>query len=605
MRKSNFLIAIISLAILIVAGCEDPELGIIETGIIGADSDSFDRVSVFISQGGDSVYADTDILISSDFHVIIVRELAPDTGYAVTVTAYNENDSTLFEDSVTGITLSAGDERVVNFLIQMGSFAPTNLTASAISESEIDLAWVDNSVDEDGFVISRKTGTAFFAPYDTVAENVTSFSDAGLLESKEYTYRVFAYNYVGNSGFSNPASATTMATIPADPSNTWAVYDENITVKWKDNANNEDGFKVMRKSLSSGIFEEIGTNLANDTVFVDESTDLVETYTYKVSAYNSRGESGYSAEAKTTTISMIGSLDIEGSSASLQIVGNYAYVTNSYGLQIIDISDPQNPVFSSLIEYTYCVDIAVSSDGQYAYFTNFSYSNPEAGLHIYDLTDPANPDSIATLNIFAAVAVDLSDDNNHAYVTSYNVGEGAMHVVDISTPAAPAMLGTVSLGLGQPTDLEFDDYTCYIACGIEGMWVIDVDDPANPDSVGIYLGLPIAWGVCVDENFLYLSGGFSINILNVSSPAAPANVGVYNAPLNARDVKLYGDRLFVPDMNAGEFFIADVTNRAVPKTLGKTTISSVNSQPARVIVNEPYAYVVDVTGIRILFVGHY
>ena len=91
--------------------------------------------------------------------------------------------------------------------------APNNLTASAVSVSQIDLAWTDNANNEDGFKIERCTGTGCtsFAQITTVASNVTSHSDTGLTAETTYCYRVRAYNLVGNSDYSNTACATTQA----------------------------------------------------------------------------------------------------------------------------------------------------------------------------------------------------------------------------------------------------------------------------------------------------------------------------------------------------------------------------------------------------------
>jgi hypothetical protein len=85
---------------------------------------------------------------------------------------------------------------------------PTNLTAEAIDAGQITLGWKDNSSNETGFRIERKT-TGSFARIATVGAGVTSYADTGLAPSTTYTYRVCAYNSAGNSAYSNEASATT------------------------------------------------------------------------------------------------------------------------------------------------------------------------------------------------------------------------------------------------------------------------------------------------------------------------------------------------------------------------------------------------------------
>ncbi len=89
---------------------------------------------------------------------------------------------------------------------------PTNLAATAVSTSQINLSWSDNSQAEDGYKIERKlVGGADFVQIATVGTNVKTFSDIGLSANTTYIYRVRAFNTVaGNSGYSNVADATTL-----------------------------------------------------------------------------------------------------------------------------------------------------------------------------------------------------------------------------------------------------------------------------------------------------------------------------------------------------------------------------------------------------------
>ena len=87
--------------------------------------------------------------------------------------------------------------------------APSNLTATSISSSQINLTWQDNSSDETGFEIERKTGSGSYSQIATVGVNITSYSDTFLSCGTTYYYRVRAYTAVANSDYSNEASATT------------------------------------------------------------------------------------------------------------------------------------------------------------------------------------------------------------------------------------------------------------------------------------------------------------------------------------------------------------------------------------------------------------
>jgi hypothetical protein len=87
--------------------------------------------------------------------------------------------------------------------------APSDLTATAISPTQIDLAWHDNSSDEQGFRIERSLDGSAFDEIATVGSNVTTFSDTTAAPDTLSFYRVLAFNNFGNSDPSNIAFATT------------------------------------------------------------------------------------------------------------------------------------------------------------------------------------------------------------------------------------------------------------------------------------------------------------------------------------------------------------------------------------------------------------
>jgi uncharacterized repeat protein (TIGR01451 family) len=90
--------------------------------------------------------------------------------------------------------------------------APSNLTATAVSSSQINLKWQDNSGSETHFQVQRKTG--FWGTWSIIATlgaNTGSFAKTGLAAKTTYYYRIRACNTAGCSAWSNGASATTLA----------------------------------------------------------------------------------------------------------------------------------------------------------------------------------------------------------------------------------------------------------------------------------------------------------------------------------------------------------------------------------------------------------
>jgi len=122
---------------------------------------------------------------------------------------------------VTGGTLSctnpftAGSplatETVCTVTVTPPPTAPTSLSATAASPTQINLSWTDASSDETGFKIFRN-GTEL-TPSPKVGAGIATFSDTGLTCNTSYTYTVKATNANGDStaAATTPTTTTTSA----------------------------------------------------------------------------------------------------------------------------------------------------------------------------------------------------------------------------------------------------------------------------------------------------------------------------------------------------------------------------------------------------------
>jgi hypothetical protein len=182
--------------------------------------------------------------------------------------------------------------------------APSNLASLANSQSQITLTWSDNSADETGFKIERRTGGGQFAEIGSTNANVATFADTGLTAATSYIYRVRAVNAGGASGYSNETTATTQqsTSAPAAPSNLTATANSStqITLTWSDNSADETAFKIERRT-GSGSYAEVASTGSNVTSYVDASLTASTSYTYRARAVNTVGPSAYSNEASGTT----------------------------------------------------------------------------------------------------------------------------------------------------------------------------------------------------------------------------------------------------------------------------------------------------------------
>jgi len=92
---------------------------------------------------------------------------------------------------------------------------PSCLTAGAVSSSEVQLSWQDNSSDEASVQVWRKTGVeGAWAAAVSLPANSTSWSNTGLTSCTTYFYRVRACNESGCSDWSNTASAMASGLCP-------------------------------------------------------------------------------------------------------------------------------------------------------------------------------------------------------------------------------------------------------------------------------------------------------------------------------------------------------------------------------------------------------
>jgi hypothetical protein len=208
--------------------------------------------------------------------------------------------------------------------------APTGLTGAwngNANSPRITLNWTDNSSQEAGFTVQRASDANFTNGLTTLTTLPASagkgatvtYTDTTPARSSTYWYRVLANGeVVGDvtmAGFptmsadsvSNTAGGIntyTTATAPAAPSNLTgtAQAGPQVSLTWRDNANNETGFVVQRCSfvppaLPCTGFATIATpgprNNTGNVTYVDATVTGGNSYLYQVAAFNAGGTSAF------------------------------------------------------------------------------------------------------------------------------------------------------------------------------------------------------------------------------------------------------------------------------------------------------------------------
>jgi photosystem II stability/assembly factor-like uncharacterized protein len=87
---------------------------------------------------------------------------------------------------------------------------PGNLEVSAIDIGKVRLSWEDTSDNESGFVLQRRdVVNTNWIVVDTIPKNTTQYIDSSLAVPREYFWRMFSYNVIGKSAYSDTASLIT------------------------------------------------------------------------------------------------------------------------------------------------------------------------------------------------------------------------------------------------------------------------------------------------------------------------------------------------------------------------------------------------------------
>ncbi len=180
--------------------------------------------------------------------------------------------------------------------------APSGLSASATSVASIELSWdaAGGSVSE--YRIERRGPQGSFAQIASVSGAVTTYGDSGLQPATTYTYRVRACNNSGCSPFSNETTATTLPDAPGTPPGltATATSPSRIELSWGAASGVVGDYRLERRS-GGGAYILISTLPSSARSYADTDLEPATTYTYRISACNIGGCSGFSGEASATT----------------------------------------------------------------------------------------------------------------------------------------------------------------------------------------------------------------------------------------------------------------------------------------------------------------
>jgi YD repeat-containing protein len=224
---------------------------------------------------------------------------------AYTATASNSADSSwVLQFAAFKAASSSGDTQA--------PIAPTGLTATTASSTQIDLSWTasTDNIGVTGYRIERCAGASCSTFAQISTPTTTTYSDTSLTASTSYSYRVRATDAANNlSSYSSTSSAITQASsdtqAPTTPSGltATAAASTQINLSWSASTDNVGVTAyLLERCQGSGCSNFTQIASTSSTTYSDTGLALATNYSYRVRATDAANNvSSYSSTANAAT----------------------------------------------------------------------------------------------------------------------------------------------------------------------------------------------------------------------------------------------------------------------------------------------------------------
>ncbi len=178
-----------------------------------------------------------------------------------------------------------------------------NLTATAISASQIRLSWTSTTTSILRFRIERRIAGGQYAEVSQPSPTSISFDDLGLIAATSYFYKIRVETASGISEYSNEVTMTTLQTILAAPTNLQANSSSSseVNLTWTNNTTIATAIRVEYLPGGSTTFIDIGAAVTMTATGISKLQPNT-TYSFRVRAQNAAGYSPYSNIVTTITL---------------------------------------------------------------------------------------------------------------------------------------------------------------------------------------------------------------------------------------------------------------------------------------------------------------
>mgnify|MGYP003675575835 CR=1 FL=1 len=184
-------------------------------------------------------------------------------------------------------------------------------------------------------------------------------------------------------------------------------------------------------------------------------------------------------------------------------------------------------------------------------------------------------------------------EGNTAYIASRVFSDG-WKILDITSPYAPQLLGSFHTD-SIISDIDIAESTAFVLFDDTGLHIFDVSDPANPMLLGVYESTNTNRSLQVVGNKAYMTDRNGMHIIDVSNSSDPTRLSFTETEGQARGITVANDKAYVADGTRG-LQVFDISTPSSPMLQGFYSASA----SSHVAVRNNFAYLCNGSKLEIL-----
>tara|TARA_R110002073_G_scaffold275332_1_gene438880 strand:+ start:49716 stop:51806 length:2091 start_codon:yes stop_codon:yes gene_type:complete len=281
-----------------------------------------------------------------------------------------------------------------------------------------------------------------------------------------------------------------------------------------------------------------------------------------------------------------------GSAFDFVVQDNHAYIADGSNrqLHIVDVSDPSNPTYAATHFMPDGRVGAVAISGTtLCVAKNSSSTNAPRGYDLLDISDPTNPVLLRRANSSARIIeVHMIDEFMYFLLDINYPNPDRLEIYEISNPSNIQFLSSYTFtGHNYTRFLEvIGDYAYVGALYDSGTAVLDISNKEQPTLVRfIDDELPTGMQAANDHLFIYHHGG--IQIYDTKDPVYPVFVRSFDTPFSVRDIQIIDNVTYaVTSFGLHAIDTSDLSHQPSP-IISTTPIPD----PASLVLQDSTAYI--------------